>query len=299
MTATHTPNRTPLSCKGSWYCKGRQIAAWSYQSRYELAQLKQRLNNLSQTKILSSCRHVKSHGGVKGAVATVQRLLPHGTHVARFDIYHYYQSMQHAIILSQLQKLGISAADLAMVEDYLSIPDRANSGVGMLAGGSIATLLAALYLDPLDQLMRRLRRNKQIISYTRYMDDYIIICKSSWQLHKAIAKMHKILNDLQLSIHPAKKFIGRVESGFDFLGYPFQLGRKLRPSKVSYDRLRTNARRLYERAADINQLLRYLERWQLWIFGGLRGLVSRQGGVRRTKKNILNYLHINMVRQNL
>ena len=31
----------------------------------------------------------------------------------------------------------------------------------------------------------------------------------------------EVLNDLSLDKHPDKRFIGRVEKGFDFLGYHF------------------------------------------------------------------------------
>ena len=44
-------------------------------------------------------------------------------------------------------------------------------------------------------------------------------------------------------------------NGFYFLGYTFKSGRKLRPSKESYKRLRIRARRLHEKGADHYQLL--------------------------------------------
>ena len=43
---------------------------------------------------------------------------------------------------------------------------------------------------------------------------------------------------------------------------------------------------------DIHRLRQYVASWQRWIFGGLDGLVSRQGGHRRTTRHILSYLHI-------
>ena len=41
---------------------------------------------------------------------------------------------------------------------------------------------------------------------------------------------------------------------------------------------------------DNNRLLQYVMRWQRWIFAGLKGLVSHQGGIKRLIKSILYYL---------
>ena len=45
-----------------------------------------------------------------------------------------------------------------MVADYLRLPDRHRSGLGMTAGGSLSPLLAAVMLIPLDEAMNRLSR---------------------------------------------------------------------------------------------------------------------------------------------
>ena len=43
--------------------------------------------------------------------------------------------------------------------------------------------------------------------------------------------MHQILEVLEITVHPDKRFIGKTIRGFDFLSIQFQQGRKLRPSK--------------------------------------------------------------------
>jgi RNA-directed DNA polymerase len=281
-----------LSIQHSWQRDSHRMVSWSAQSRVLLQGLTARLQQPLQSHMHRSCLHVKGHGGVKKAVRLVQRAINAGHHIARLDIKHYYQSMQHAVIASQLKQQGVMATDRTMVQQALFLPDKKHTGVGMCAGMSLAPLLGALYLNPLDQLMRHLRRNKRIVAYVRYMDDYVIVCHKRWQLKRALVLMYRVLNDLGLQVHPDKRFIGRCERGFDFLGYQFQPGRKLRPSLVSRRRCLTNARRLYEREANIDLLLQYLVRWQRWHFGGLAGLVSRQGGVQRTIKTIFYQLGI-------
>ena len=143
------------------------------------------------------------------------------------------------------------------------------------------------------RLRRHAPKAQSKLFYIRYMDDFLIMAETRWAFRRAIAAVHRIMQSLHLRLHhQQKRFIGRVETGFDFLGYYFKPGRKLRPSPESLRRLRKRARRLYEREADINQLWRYVQRWQRWIFGGLDKLVSKQGGAKRTMRTILSYLRI-------
>ena len=79
---------------------------------------------------------------------------------------------------------------------------------------------------------------------------------------------------LMLTLHLVKRFIGRTEKGFDFLGYKIHPNRKLRPSRVSLHRLTERARQLYEREASIKRLWQYVIRWHRWLHGGLDDMVS-------------------------
>jgi hypothetical protein len=55
-----------------------------------------------------------------------------------------------------------------------------------------------------------------------------------------------IARDLGIRIHDNnKRFIGRIDKGFEFLG-SFFLGRSLGPSSTSLKRLTERARQLYE-----------------------------------------------------
>ena len=114
------------------------------------------------------------------------------------------------------------------------------------------------------------------ILYRRFMDDFVILASSRYALRKAIRKVHEVLSSLMLALHPVKRFIGRTEKGFDFLGYQIHPNRKLRPSRVSLHRLMERARRLYEREASIQRLWQYVIRWHRWLHGGLDGMNLQQ-----------------------
>ena len=100
------------------------------------------------------------------------------------------------------------------------------------------------------------------------------------------------LSGLMLTLHPVKRFIGRTEKGFDFLGYQIHPNRKLRPSAVSLHRLTELARRLYEREASIKRLWQYVIKWHRWLHGGLDGMVSNKGGFTKYWGYVLKALHI-------
>ena len=65
--------------------------------------------------------------------------------VARFDVASYYQTLDHQVIGNLLDELVISDYLKEIVDQYLSIPDTENHGIGMLSGGALSPLLGALY----------------------------------------------------------------------------------------------------------------------------------------------------------
>ena len=87
-----------------------------------------------------------------------------------------------------------------------------------MAGGSLSPLLGALYLSPLDAAMLRLVNLGQIY-YVRYMDDMVILAKTRWHLRGAIRILTETIQSLGLTLHRVKRFVGRIEKGFDFLDY--------------------------------------------------------------------------------
>lgn len=109
---------------------------------------------------------------------------------------------------------------------------------------------------------------KQGVFYVRYMDDILILAATRHHLRSAIKTMHSATNSLGLQMHQQEKcFIGRALKGFGFLGYHFHPVRKLRPSAESLRRL--------------DRLWPCVARWFSYVRGGLNGVVSPAGGVKR------------------
>ncbi len=66
----------------------------------------------------------------------------------------------------------------------------------------------------------RLQKLDTCVFYVRFMDDILVLSPTRWWLRKAVKAVNQALGSLNLEKHPDKTFIGRIERGFDFLGYP-------------------------------------------------------------------------------
>jgi len=92
------------------------------------------------------------------------------------------------------------------------------------------------------------------------------------KLRRAVALLNGIFTTLGLEKHPNKTFIGRVEKGFDFLGYCLWPDR-LTVAQATVERFLARVTRLYEqeqgrplRSAPLGS---YVRRWVRWTGAGV------------------------------
>jgi hypothetical protein len=107
----------------------------------------------------------------------------------------------------------------------------------------------------------------------------LILSKTRWQNRKAVKRLNQCLNRLTLEKHPDKTFIGKIDKGFDFLGYhfsraPLTVAEKTREKHVLhcvrlYEQLRRQKATANVVAATLE---RYITRWQRWVVAGLQGI---------------------------
>ncbi len=83
---------------------------------------------------------------------------------------------------------------------------------GIPLGAALSPVIGAFFLSELDQALERQ-------GLLRFMDDVVVLATSRWKLRRAARGLNRVLDSLGLEKHPEKTFIGRVERGFDFLGY--------------------------------------------------------------------------------
>ena len=207
--------------------------------------------------------------------------------VARFDVKHYYDSLNHSVIINTLQRIALPVHLIHNIIDCIRAHPTEPRGIK--AGNALAPLIGALYCTPLDKLFLTWRRQKKIIGYARYMDDIVILCRSRWTLRRAIKTLHTQLAQLRLTVHTQKKrMIGRTRRGFDFCGYHIAQGKKIRPSSETLRRFQSRLTGLKSKGPQ--RLRSYVIHWQRYIEAGLNGLYQRQGGLPRTLKRALHFI---------
>ncbi len=77
----------------------------------------------------------------------------------------------------------------------------------------------------------------------------LVLAPTRWKLRRAVKAVNGVLCGLCLEKHPDKTFIGKIERGFDFLGYHFSR-HGLRVAEATIRRFVERATRLYERGRE-------------------------------------------------
>ena len=184
-------------------------------------------------------------GGAKAAVRDVFCNLAPGSYVMKSDIKSYYASIDHDILFGLLEQAVPDRFILRLLWQYMKrticyggLYREVKRGISFRC--PLSPLMGALYLMPLDECIR-----KTGCFYARYMDDWVIIAPTRWKLRKAIRIVNEMLESLRVEKHPDKTIMGKIEKGFDFLGYHFSL-EGLGVAKKTIDKFLLRAVRLYE-----------------------------------------------------
>lgn len=249
---------------------GEVVHLWSARDALVLKALANALaDNLP---ISPRCAHVKGHGGGKAAVRQAWQHLAEHRFVLKTDVKEYYDSIDQELLIAQLAGyveeplLGLLWRALRRTVTWGGIYWDCERGLSR--GCPLSPLLAALFLRPLDTAMERLG-----LLYVRYMDDVLVLAPTRSKLRRAVKVLNRVLASLGLDKHPGKTFIGRIDRGFDFLGYHL-VPSGLTVARETYVRFVERAARLYEqgRGAEDPALGQYVRRWEGWARSGMDGV---------------------------
>ncbi|MFT5675108.1 MAG: RNA-directed DNA polymerase, partial [Paraglaciecola sp.] len=223
---------------------GETLHLWSSQDALVLKMLAMTLPDA--LALSPHCTHIKGHGGLKATVSALQAALPDYTYVMKTDVKGYYASIDHTILLRQLDK------DIAdpfiwrlLVQFVKRTVERGGTfksiTCGISRGCPLSPVIAAYYLKALDEQMAADTR----YFYRRYMDDIIVLAKTRWHLRNAVRTVNQHFNQLKVEQAPDKTFIGKISKGFDFLGYHFD-GEQLTVAAKTVEKHVLHYRQLYE-----------------------------------------------------
>ena len=237
--------------------------------------------------------------GTKPALRRVDALLKAGHRwVVDADLKSYFDSIPHEPLLARVQEKVSDGRVIKLLRDYLAqgvMEGLANwtPTEGTPQGAVISPLLSNIYLDPLDHLMA-----SRGVEMVRYADDFVILCRTEAEAHRALAWVQDWTTSNGLSLHPEKTRIvdATIRGGFDFLGYHFERDYKW-PRAKSIKKMRNTIRRKTRRTngqaltviiKDVNQTLRgwfeyfkhsqtnTLQRQDSWVRMRLRSILRKR-----------------------
>ena len=247
---------------------GSEIDLWAARDALVLKALSIVLGQV--LPVSSRCTHVKNHGGAKAAVRQVQARLSGNRFVLRTDVKSYYDSIDHVLPMDRLAHYIADRTILNLCGQYMKRTCEQGGWFwshdrGISLGCPLSPLIGAFFLGELDARMERTG-----LFYVRFMDDILVLAPTHAKLRTVVRAVNEVLSALRLEKHPDKTFIGKIERGFDFLGYRFGAA-VLKLAQATIEKFVEQATRLYEQGRRERRkaplLGRYVRRWLGWANG--------------------------------
>jgi len=171
-----------------------------------------------------NCYHLHGPSGVRLATQRIRQVLldQNPKYIIRADIKSFYKSIPHHQLVQDIKQHYDDEKVQAMLEQIIINPIETprgykNADHGIALRGPLSQFFSGIYLKPLDDAFLTMD-----VTYIRYQDDIIIFCKSKRQLNRCKQRMMAVLKERRLRLSSKKTRIGRIETGFHFLGinYP-------------------------------------------------------------------------------
>jgi len=133
------------------------------------------------------------------------------------DIKHYFQEVNHGILLKIMKRKINDARVIWLIEQILNNCSSKRDGGGMPLGNLTSQFFANVYLHELDFFVK----HKLCIKYyVRYVDDFAVLHDSKLQLEIWKSKISAFVQDnLSLKLHKDKSKITSLSRGIDFVGF--------------------------------------------------------------------------------
>lgn len=149
-----------------------------------------------------NCYHLDGPTGVKYATQRIKQVLleEKPNYLIRADIKSFYRSIPHYKLIQDIKKHYSDPKVLAMLENIITNPIDAPRGYknpvhGIALRGPLSQFFSALYLKPLDDAF-----DKMDVTYVRFQDDLLILCKTKRQFNRCRRRMMEVLHERHLAI---------------------------------------------------------------------------------------------------
>jgi len=191
-------------------------------------------------------------------------------YVLKADIKHYFEEINHDILIEILSKKIKDKNVLNLIKIILT--NQAIGGIkikGMPLGNLTSQFFANVYLNELDQFIKHKLRAKY---YIRYVDDFVILHYHKNQLKSWKEEIDKFLKEkLGLELHPDKSHILKLEKGIKFLGFRiFNHHKLLRKSNIkNFERKLSQLKIMHDEGLlNREEVVEKLEGWLAYASNG-------------------------------
>jgi RNA-directed DNA polymerase len=180
----------------------------------------------------------------------VQTLLAEGyTWIVDADLKAYFDTIPKDRLMSRVGERIADSRVLTLTRSYLDqgvieeLTLHEPTQRGTPQGAVISSLLANIYLDPLDHLLAACG-----VEMVRYAEDFVLLCRSEEEAKAALARVQTWVAENGLTLHPEKtRLVDATQpGGFDFLGYHFERAYRW-PRRKALDKLKDKVRQLTSR----------------------------------------------------
>ncbi len=133
-------------------------------------------------------------------------------YILKCDIKKFFASIDQEILMSLIKRRVFYEDILWLLQIIIKSFKK-----GIPLGNVTSQIFANIYLNELDQFLKRTLKIKY---YIRYCDDFVILSEDEKYLERLILQISIFLQThLKLSLHPNKISIRKYHRGIDFLGY--------------------------------------------------------------------------------
>ncbi len=163
-----------------------------------------------------ACRNGKgTHKGIKRLKYFLKNR--NNDYCLKCDISKYFDSINHDILIFLIKRKIKDKKIIRLIREIIKSIHEDEAGKGIPIGNLTSQLFANIYLNELDQFIKRELKEE---SFIRYMDDFLILGKEKREMHILKEKIKTFLtNNLKLEFNPKKADVFPLFMGIDFLGY--------------------------------------------------------------------------------
>lgn len=137
-------------------------------------------------------------------------------YVLKCDIRKFFDTIDYEILLKLIRQ-EVHDPKLNFFLEKIVFSFHKTLGKGLPLGNVTSQLFANIYLNELDQFVKKVLKARY---YFRYCDDFVILSDSLVELNLCLGAIDKFCQEkLLLALHPNKVEIIKMHSGIDFLGW--------------------------------------------------------------------------------